>query len=237
MSRLAKHIQKQNIQRFLFLVVSVGVIMVILFVVGLKSAIGFTIFMNSIFKGSSQNTQSTEKKDFYGTLSVDEPPSATNSAEIQIDGGVTEFDEVEYFINNVSVKKEKIPIGDSFSEVIGKLKPGENKVYVEVSDRESKNKEKSDIYTILYKNEKPKLEIETPKDGDKINKNEITIKGKTDKDVEIQVNGSPVVVGLDGSFTKTYRLSEGDNKLSIVATDLAGNEEKKEMTIKYEKDD
>lgn len=225
-------------RRIVFLVVlSVGLFF-LLFVVGLRSIINATIFVNELVTGKSDAAQNEDfYEDFFGTLIVDEPFSATNSAQILMSGAVTEFNEVEYFINNVSVKKEKIAANDQFSEEIGKLKTGSNKIYVVVQNTKAKQKKQSEVFSVLYKKEKPKLEIESPKDGDTTNKNELSINGKTDKDVEITVNKSHVVVDLEGNFSKTVRLQEGENKIEVVATDIAGNEEKQTLTIKYDKDD
>jgi bacillopeptidase F len=186
---------------------------------------------------SSEKSDDTSSEEFFGTLTFDEPLSATNSAQISVSGAVTEYDQIEYFINNVSVKKEKIPSNDQFSEEIGRLRVGENKIHVIVSDSKTKQKKESDTYDVMYMNEKPKLEIESPKDGDTTNKNEITIKGKTDPEAGVRINNSHVVVGIDGTFTKSMRLQDGENKLEILATDIAGNQEKLTLTVKYQKDE
>ncbi len=210
----------------------------LLFVVGLRSIINATIFVNELITGTSDSAQNEEmSEDFFGTLVLDEPFSATNSAQILMSGAVTEFNEVEYYINNVSVKKEKIAANDQFSEEIGKLKTGSNKIYVVVQNTKAKQKKQSKVFTVLYIKDKPKLEIESPKDGDTTNKNELSINGKTDKDVEVTVNKSHVVIDLEGNFSKTFRLQEGENKIEVLATDIAGNEEKQTLTIKYDKDD
>jgi len=45
-----------------------------------------------------------------------------------------------------------------------------------------------------------------------------------------------VVVSGDGKFTYSVRIKEGENIIRVVATDVAGNEEVKEIKVIYEKD-
>lgn len=217
----------------MLVLLSVGLLF-FLFQAGLKSIINSTVFLNNV---TGKNTETTQEKedDFFGILNVDEPESATNAAKLIVSGDATEYEKVEYYINNVRVDTGKIKSNGIFSEEIGNLKSGENKIYVIAVSKDGKHEKESEVYIVTYKNEKPKLEIETPKDGDTVNKSEIQIKGTTDKDVTVRVNNQHVVIDLAGNFTTTYRLKEGDNKLEISATDIAGNIEKKEMTVKYEK--
>ncbi len=236
MSHLARHRNKKNSIKIFVLILLSLVLLFFLFQAGLKSIINSTVFINNI---TGKNTETVEEKaeDFFGILNVDEPESATNSASLIITGDASEYENIEYYINNVRVDTGKIKSNGTFMEEIGKLKSGENKIYVIAKTKDNKHETKSDVYSIMYLNEKPKLEIETPKDGDKTDKNEIQIKGVTDKDVTIRVNNQHIVVDLAGNFTTTFRLKEGDNKLEITATDIGGNVEKKEMTVKYEKDE
>jgi hypothetical protein len=220
---------------FVLIILSVGLLF-FLFQAGLKSIINSTVFINTI-TGKSTDSDIVKEEDFYGILNVDEPESATNAAALIVSGDATEYENVEYYINNVKVDSGKIKSNGTFSEEIGKLKSGENTIYIIAKSKNNKHETKSDVYSVTYLNEKPKLEIESPKDGDKVNKSEVQIKGKTGKEVTIRVNNQHVVIDVSGTFTTTFRLKEGDNKLEITATDIAGNVEKKEITVKYEKDE
>ncbi len=206
-----------------------------LFQAGLKSIINSTVFINTV-TGKNTEDIAVKEEDFYGILNVDQPEVATNAATLLISGDATDYDQIEYYINNVRVDTGKIKSNGTFTKEIGKLKSGENKIYVIAKTKDDKHEKQSNVYLVLYKSEKPKLEIETPKDGDKVNKNEIQIKGVTDKDVTVRVNGHHIVVDLAGNIISTYLLKEGDNKLEFTATDIAGNVEKKEMTVKYERE-
>lgn len=238
MTRLQNHRQKQLTGRIFKLILISVVLMAIFFFVGLQSIINATVFLNNLIRGNTTQTQTTEEttSNFYGILNVDEPEVATNSALLIVSGDTTEFKSVEFYINNVKVETASIKTNGTFSKEIGKLREGENKIHVIAKTEDGKEKKQSESYTISYIKEPPELEIETPKDQDKTNKNEIQVKGKTEKGVNIRVNNQPVVVDFEGNFTTNIRLKEGENKLEFTATDIAGNVEKKELTVIYEKE-
>lgn len=238
MSRLQTHRQKQITSNIIKLIIVSIALMAIFFFVGLQSIINATVFLNNLIRGNpTQSQEETQESNFYGIINLDEPEVATNSASLLVTGDATDFKKVEFYINNVKVDDTSIKNNGTFSKEIGKLRVGENKIYVIAKTEDNKNKKQSDVYTITYSNEPPELEIETPKDGDKTNKNEIQIKGKTSKNVTVRINNAPVVVSVDGNFTSTIRLKDGENKLEFTATDIAGNTEKKEIKVTYQKDE
>ena len=196
------------------------------------------MFMNNLLRGKQTQSQSeTSNTDFYGILNVDEPDIATNSASIIVSGDATEFEDIEFYINNVKVDTAKVKSNGTFSQEIGKLRSGTNKVYVLASTKDGKNEKQSESYSVTFMNEPPELEIESPHEGDKTSKNEIQVKGKTAKDVSVHINNQPVVVGFEGSFSRTVRLNEGENTITIIATDIAGNTEEQQIKVIYEKDE
>jgi len=101
---------------------------------------------------------------------------------------------------------------------------------------DNKSKKSTNTYTILFKEEKPKLEISQPNDKDKISQSEILLKGVTDKEIFVKVNDLPIVVDANGNFQTTIRLKEGDNTIVITASDIAGNFETKNLTVTYQKE-
>ena len=63
--------------------------------------------------------------------------------------------------------------------------------------------------------------------------NEIMVKGKTEEKATVTVNERFVVVGSEGNFEYSLTLSEGENKILIVAIDKAGNKTEKELKVTY----
>lgn len=72
----------------------------------------------------------------------------------------------------------------------------------------------------------PTLNISSPADNLKTNEDTVTVSGTTNdatsSPVTLTINGDPVTVQSNGSFSKVVNLTEGDNTITIIATDSAG---------------
>ena len=66
------------------------------------------------------------------------------------------------------------------------------------------------------------LELLTPQDGAGVETGALRVLGQTRVDAVVGVNGIPVDVSADGSFTHDISLEEGINLVEVVATDLTG---------------
>lgn len=234
MSRLSEHRQKQFLRKLLFLVIGLIALGVFMVTIGFKLLINSSLMINRLTSGEeTDQTQNTE--DFFGSLEIDDLPIATNSAELIISGSVTNYDTVEIYINREKVKQLRLT-SDSFSEEVGDLRKGENVIYVKARASKEKKEEKTDSYSIQYISGKPKLEIKEPQENTKTSKSEIKVAGTANKDDEITVNNSPVVLDQNGNFETTVNLKEGDNTIEVEVEDIAGNIEKKSIKVTYQKE-
>ncbi len=207
-----------------------------MFTIGFRLLINASLLIGNIT--SKKTVQQINKKDvFFGSLSVDSIPSATNSARIIVSGTVTNYDSIEFYINGEKVEAQEFPSSESFSEEIGTLKTGDNEVYLKAITKQNKQEKNSEKYTVTYKSDKPKLEIKEPVDNAKTKSTEIKVSGSTNKEVYIKVNELPIVVTADGSFQTNVQLAEGENKITVVAEDNAGNTETKTLTVTREKNE
>lgn len=72
----------------------------------------------------------------------------------------------------------------------------------------------------------PTLNISSPAEGLKTNEDTVTVSGMTNdatsSPVTLTINGDPVIVQSNGSFSKVVNLTEGDNTITIIATDSVG---------------
>ena len=91
--------------------------------------------------------------------------------------------------------------------------------------------------SVFFNNEKPKLEISEPADNLKTSKQDLSIKGATDKEIFIKINDFPIVVDANGNWETNIKLKDGDNLITIIASDLAGNTESKIITVNYQKEE
>jgi len=234
MSRLAKHQNKQVFQRLIIAMLLFVAFVIFFFSVGIKMLVSFTLFINQV-ANSGTKQQTTIQSEAFNSVSIDPIPSATSSSTLAFSGTALNFNKLEIYLNNE--KQDEISISDSFMGEIKSLETGVNTVHFIAKSTLSKETKKTSVYDVIFKNSKPKLEIQEPNDGTKTNKEDVRISGLTEKETTIRINGQPLIVDVAGKFTTMVRLKDGENKIEVSAEDIVGNMEKKTLTITYSKDD
>ena len=105
------------------------------------------------------------------------------------------------------------------------LKDGSHTISITATDNDG-NTSAAKTSTFTVDTVPPTLSITAPAEGLVTNKTTVTVTGKTDdatsKPVTVTVNGAAATVGTDGSFSKDVSLTNGANKITIIATDKAG---------------
>ena len=236
MARFQHHQQKKYFHQILFYLSLLILIIIFIATIGIKLIINITLF---IAEFSHQNRDESVKKtvntEFFLPPEILDLPSATNSGKVHITGRATGEKNLILYVNN-KLDKE-ITLREDFFETDIDLNPGENSIYLILENPKTKEKKQSGTYRVIYKNEKPKLEIISPKDQEKVTRDEIVVTGQTDKEVFVKINDLPVVVDAEAKFSYTLRLNEGENKIKIEAEDIAENIETKNLTVFYEKEE
>jgi len=235
MSRLQYHRSNQLKKTIVIFLVVLFLLFYLFMTYGLRFLINASISISSLFskKNSSQLVQTNE---VFGRLSIDSIPSATNSGMIEVSGSIINFDILDFYINDKKVKETELSTTDNYDEQIGDLVEGNNEIYIIAKTKDGQYKKISDRYTVFYKKNKPKLEITDPQDQKIVSSPDLIVKGTTDKETFIKINDSPVVVDANGGFTYSLHLQEGENKINITASDMAGNSEEKTFTVSYQKE-
>lgn len=234
MTRLEQHSKKQIRQRIVITVVLVIAGIVFFFTTGIKLLVSFTLFINQLANGGSNETE-IRQTETLSTINIDPIPSATSSSSILFSGSALSYDSLEIYLNDE--KRDEITISDTFSSEVQGLEKGNNTLYFIAKSSKTKKTEKTQEYDVIYKDEKPKLELSEPGENARTNKEDIRISGITDKEVTIRINSQPIVVDAEGKFTTLFRLKDGENKIEVIAEDIVGNQEKKSLTVTYAKDD
>lgn len=234
MSRLEKHHTKTLFQKIGISIVLFIAFIIFFFSAGIKMLVSFTLFINQLANSGSKQ-QTNQQPSTFNSISLDPIPSATNSATLLFSGTSLNFDKLEIYLNDE--KRDEISISDTFAGEIKGLEIGDNTIHFIAKSSKSKETKKSDTFSVLYKSQKPKLDVSEPNDKTKTNKEDVKISGETDKEVTIRVNGQPLIVDVAGKFTTQFRLKEGENKILITAEDIVGNQEKREITVTYSKDE
>ncbi len=159
---------------------------------------------------------------------------ATKSAEIKVTGIADPNSKVELERNTVSVGLATADKSGKFTFDDVTLVKGKNDLVARTITNSGKKSEPSDSYIVFFSTSGPKLET-TNKDGDTVRDNPYTFTGKVDPiTATVTVNGNMAIVDSQGNFSYYMNLNSGDNKITIIGSDEAGNETKQEMNLKYE---
>src|SRR3989339_1022625 len=234
MGRLER-VQERKLRNKIFLyVIVLFVVLYFIFTTGFKILLNTSSFISGLFPQPSTNPMN-KIEDSFSSVDIYSIPQATNSARIIITGSTLNFDILSFYLNTKKIKEIETT-ADTFNEEIGDLEKGDNNIYIVAKSKDSKTEINTITYKVFYKSEKPILEISEPSDSSTTSNQEIKIKGKTDKETYIHINDLPVVVDANGAFETSVRLKDGDNQITIVAQDIAGNTETKSLKVTYQKE-
>lgn len=214
LSRYDKRTQRQT---FFILLISL-LLLVLLFIYGLPALLNLTGFISNYKK----NSVTVVKKELIPTTPrLSEDLTATSSAKVKISGVADPKIIVELFQNGLSQGTMVAKDDGTFSFDIS-LNNGENSFTVQAIGDSGEKSSLSPEYKISFLKNPPKLEAFAANDG--------TVTGKTDSGATVSVNDRLVVIDSAGKFSYQLSLKDGENKITVVATDPAGNQTKKELT-------
>lgn len=166
---------------------------------------------------------------------LDPLPPATPSAYINITGrSFYPNVNAELFVNGKKYKDVAIDEDLDFEIKDVRLIEGENTIKIR-TEKDDKKSSFSEEFKILYIKEAPKLEISFPKNQESFSKadQETTVRGNTEPENTVKVNDFIAIVSSDGSFSYVLKLQEGENKITVVAQNPAGQTTSKEITVSY----
>ncbi|ASK62885.1 peptidase S8 [Virgibacillus phasianinus] len=154
----------------------------------------------------------------------------TTNSNILIEGTSSPTTTVQLVNNGESAGTADVGGNGKFTIPI-ELSEGENMLKAVSLLDEAQTGESAPV-TVTLDTEKPKLMINSPRDGDKINRETVTVEGTvSDANLDyVKVNDRKANVS-GGSYSKRILLDKGENKIEVVARDLAGNAESKSVAI------
>lgn len=214
-SRLERRNEKKA-----YMLMALGVIVLIVFVI-----FGFPAILNltSLVGGLNRKTTTQVENGLIPTTPrFSQTLVATKSATIKIWGVADSEISVEIFQNGVS-QGLVTAAEDGIFKLDVDLTRGANTFTAVALSETGEKSATSSPYEISYLNSPPKLEAEVSQEG--------VVKGKTDPGTQITVNDRFAIVSGDGSFSYQLNLSDGENKIKVVATDPAGNRTEKELKV------
>ena len=204
-----------------------------LYFVGIKGLTYIGGFWN-LFTGETGPTIGDEMAPPPPTFNPVSP--YTKNSTVTITGFAEPAAEITLYINGIEKSKATTEAGGTFS-FSGVVLPteGKNVITATATDRASNVSQKSAELIVTLDKKPPTLTITKPKDGQAFSgtDTQIHVEGKTEAGTTVKVNEIQATVLADGIFKSTLVAKEGDNKITVVATDKAGNEKKVELSITY----
>lgn len=215
-----------------FSILGIIVVLFLLFKFGISALINFSLFLSG--KGGETNlTNSQNSINFIPSPVLNPIVPATNSAQIIITGISQKDRKIELFLNSRKIDETDTTDNGEF-RFEPTLKKGTNTVSVRAVYKDKKS-DASEKYIVEYKDTAPKLEISSPSDGASFKKEDksVEVKGQTDANVTVTVNGFFAVTSENNSFSYVLQLHDGDNEVKILAVDNAGNKSEKTIKVNY----
>lgn len=117
--------------------------------------------------------------------------------------------------------------GYLFTAAASGLEDGPHTITVDASDHDGNAAQQASV-TFTTDTVPPTLNVTAPVEGFKTNSSKLVVSGETNDvtsgPVTLTVNDSPVVVNEGGTFSTEVTLTEGENRITIKATDAAGKQ-------------
>lgn len=163
--------------------------------------------------------------------------SYTKVAKISVSGFAEPASEVKLLVNEEEVAKTVVEAGGTFSFADVNLPiEGKNTITATATDGAGNVSQKSAELIITLDKKTPEIAVSSPTDGQKFSgeDKQIRVEGKTEAGATVRVNEIQAPVLADGSFRTTITATvAGEIKITITASDKAGNEKKVELTVSY----
>ncbi|MBP7774593.1 hypothetical protein KA078_02260 [Candidatus Woesebacteria bacterium] len=230
-SRLIRK-ERSKLMKQTFWYVVTAVLLVLIFILAVLP--NFARIMDFVLNTDSSPVSAGDERQVIQPPILSAPVSATNSAQLKIEGNTLPDTEVTVVFNGEQMGKVA-PQSDGTFSYLATLQDGDNTVTAFSTTKAGVESKTGKEYIVFYDRERPLLEITAPIDKTTFSAKEkvVTVVGTTDTDAKIKLNGRFVFPKADGSFSTQYTLADGENILDIVAIDDAGNEMKTTLTLTY----
>lgn len=154
----------------------------------------------------------------------------TNKGELEIEGKASPGLDVAIYQNDEEIAKVKADQSGAFKEKVT-VSSGEH-VFTAATVTDKGATKRSTPVKVISDQTAPALTIDTPKKGEKTNKESLTVEGKATDDHldQVTVNGKKATI-KDGTYSARILLENGKNTIKVIAKDAAGNKTTKKINI------
>lgn len=233
-SRLNRNLEKRTKKRLVLSLVGIFIVLFVLIKFGIPALINFSLFLAQ-GKDAQLAKQAQNNSSILLPPTLDDPFSATNSATISVTGTAASKEKIELFVNDNLVDTVDTKDDGSFSFNNVALTTGGNTIKAKAKAN-NKETDFSNILSITYRNNPPSLTVDAPMDGQTFSgggQQTQVVKGKTDPNVKVTVNGFWAVTDSSGNYSYSLSLQNGDNQIKIIAQDPAGNQAEKDIKVSF----
>lgn len=231
--RSLRHSESKAKRKLIFTIVGIIVACYVLFNWGLPFVIGHLSFLNKHKETVQADTLKIDEAIAPPVLYI--PFEATNSASLPISGYAAPLSRVEIYIDDEVKAQTSTDSEGKFEAGPISLNLGTNNIHaVTINDSDNKSLPSKNI-RLYYSSEKPELSVSEPADGTEVKGGDKKVKvaGKTEVNNSVTVNGSTVIVDSEGNFSTVVALNDGDNTLTVVASNSFGNNNQIQKNVKY----
>ena len=230
--RLARHEERATVRRVVWLSIFSSALAIFIFTLGIPLLGKFADLLDAFFSNKNNSSVQTTTPQ---PPSLDDLPQATNSAAITISGFSSDAEKAFVFIDGNQVGEVKVE-DSRFNFENFKLIEGENLISAKVKNSQEQTSDFSKTVQIIYDKEPPKLQIETPSEGETLyGNNRSRVSGTVDGDAQVFANGFLASINFDGKFEVFVPLAEGENTIEVKAVDLAGNVKTETRKVNFRK--
>ncbi len=224
-SHIKRHSEEQKKHTIFFSILGSILIILFLAIYGLPLFTKYILYLGNS-KSPSNITPAQDGINYVAPPVLDDTFSATNSAIMTVKGIASKNQEVKLFVNGSIVDQQTTDNKGKFTFNNVSLTPGSNQIETKAYAGANKESSYSNVLNITYLNKGPTLNIVSPVDNQSFSGSSnqtLHIQGNTDPNCNVTINGSWAIVNSDGSFTYDFPLQNGDNHITFVSTDQAGN--------------
>lgn len=225
-SRLKYNLEKRAYHTIVLAVVGIIAIIVVLVLFGTKILIGFSTLSENFQAKSSPSDSQSKTKTYVAPPQLNPIVDATNSAQIAISGFGEQGQSIHLYRNGELVDKTTVRNDNHFKFPSISLQNGENTIKALAVTADNNKSDYSNEITVNYLSKPPEITINQPHDGQGFDRNAgpVNIEGQTDPGATVTINGFVAIVDDQGKFSYLYKLQDGDNTITAIAKDAAGNQ-------------
>jgi hypothetical protein len=225
--------QERSQKRLIWNIILGVVLIYVIFFWALPALIGgLSIFHKSTPNSASNNTQA---KITLAPPVLNIPYEATSSASISVNGYSNPDTKVQIYLDDNLKTTATTNSDGTFKTDQVDLDLGTNNIYGKTIDDSGGSSLPSKTIQVTYNNQKPALTISSPDENNQIHGGDkkVTVSGSTDPNDNISVNGQTVIVDSSGNFSVSISINDGDNTITVTATDQVGNTTQAQRKVTY----